>query len=222
MNEENDRLWDQIPKSDPELLARQLSALSHWLRLTSWTEHEAACLIAGVLPPERTGDTRSFGAWLPGREVSDPIREAWRMVVKSDIEHIEKLLKEAKTEHDQSPRALLDLGMNRGHTPPWLPVAAVNQECRKYLPLSALNEELASAKVPKTQREIASLGGQANRDRNPKRIKFFPVVESLLKSGHTPAEVVAILQESDGDDAPSQSTIYNWAKVIAGSAKPST
>ncbi len=120
--------------SDRPLETRQLDALKDWLEATRWEVHEAACILAGVLPPERRDDKRDFGAWLPGREAWEHLREEWQSNVMSDIAHIEAMLREAKAAHGQSPKEYLELGANLGFTPPWLDVAVGDPECLNLLP----------------------------------------------------------------------------------------
>lgn len=212
MNEQDEKLWGPNPEPDPELLARQLNALLEWLKLSSWKPHQAACLIAGVLPPAHSGI--GIGPWLPGREAWPNRRNSWRTAVEADIAQIKWLMKEAQIEHDDVPQAWLEFAVQREHRPPWLPFAAVHAECRKRLPSRLLKLEKTVAKNPITQREIASLGGKANRDKLQIRIKFLHIVEDLFDAGKTGAKVLATQQESYGDEAPSQSTVYNWIKEI--------
>lgn len=111
-----------------------MAALSEWLEQSTLTAHEAACLLAGVLPPERAGDERDFGAWLPGYKAWEHGRDAWAFGVKAKIAHIETILLEDKSRHDQSPKAYLALGAKRGFQPPWLDPALADPAFRKYLP----------------------------------------------------------------------------------------
>lgn len=120
--------------TDETLEARQMAALSEWLAQGTMTAHEAACLLAGVLPPERAGDERDFGAWLPGCEAWAHAREAWAFGVKAKIAHIETILCEDESRHDQSPKAYLALGAKRGFLPPWLDPARADPACHSLLP----------------------------------------------------------------------------------------
>ncbi|QGX98291.1 hypothetical protein EI983_08340 [Roseovarius faecimaris] len=214
MNEQDEKLWGPKPEPDPELLARQLNALLDWLRLSSWKPHEAACLIAGVLPPEHASS--GIGPWLPGREVWPNRRDSWRKAVKSDIAQIKWFMKEAQIEHDEVPQAWLEFAARQEREPPWLPFAKAHQKCRKYLPSSLREEETIVANEPMKQSDVASLGGKAARDRHPTRIKFYPIVKRMLEVGTKRSKIVAILEEEHGDDAPSPGTIYNWAREING------
>lgn len=120
--------------TEETLEARQMAALSEWLEQDTLTTHEAACLLAGVLPPERAADERVFGAWLPGCKAWEHGREAWAFGVKAKIAYIETVLREDESRHDQSPKAYLALGAKRGFLPPWLDPARAYPACRKYLP----------------------------------------------------------------------------------------
>ncbi|HBZ44057.1 MAG TPA: hypothetical protein DEO85_08395 [Maritimibacter sp.] len=120
--------------TEEKLEARQMAALSEWLEQGTVTAHEAACLLAGVLPPERAGDDRDFGAWLPGCEAWAHAREAWAFRVKAKIAHIETILREDESRHDQSPEAYLALGAKRGFQPPWFDPARADPACHSLLP----------------------------------------------------------------------------------------
>lgn len=119
--------------SERTLEARQLVALRHCLELPNLTVCQAACLLVGVLPPEKTDD-RAFGAWLPGCEVWEHGREAWAFKVASDIAHAETVLRDAGPPSGQSPGAYLALGAKLGFTPPWLDVARADPACHALLP----------------------------------------------------------------------------------------
>jgi len=120
--------------TEETLEARQMAALSEWLEQGTLTAHEAACLLAGVLPPECAGDKRDFGAWLPGCEAWAHAREAWAFGVKAKIAHIETILREDESRHDQSPKEYLALGAKRGFLPPWLDPARADPTCHSLLP----------------------------------------------------------------------------------------
>lgn len=218
MSNRTDDLWTPAPKPEPELLARQLAALRDWLERSSWSEREASCLIAGVLPPERNGDDRGFGAWLPGREVCDHTREAWRFKMTGDISHIETMFREVKAPHGQSPCEYLELAAKLGFIPPWLELAEADSESRKHLPPREFREQPKAAQVPTTQSETASLGGNAKRDKDPKRKRFLPIVRALVDAGKPPSEIIEQLAQEFDDEAPRDSTVYGWCKKIRDGA----
>ncbi|MBW6506891.1 MAG: hypothetical protein K0B00_09095 [Rhodobacteraceae bacterium] len=120
--------------TEETLEARQIAALREWLEQDTLSAHEAACLLAGVLPPEREGDERDFGAWLPGRKAWEDVREAWAFKVKAEIAHKEVILRENESRHDQSPKAYLALGATRNFMPPWLDAARADPACHSLLP----------------------------------------------------------------------------------------
>lgn len=120
--------------TEETLVARQMAALREWLEQDTLSAQEAACLLAGVLPPEREGDERDFGAWLPGRKAWDHAREAWAFKVRAEIAHIETILREDGTRHDQSPKAYLARGAARNFMPPWLDAAWTDPACHALLP----------------------------------------------------------------------------------------
>jgi hypothetical protein len=121
--------------TDRTLEIRQMAALRDWLEQQTLSAREAACLLVGVLPPERMGDEREFGAWLPGREAWAHAREAWAFGVKSEITHSETILREAGPPPGQSPQAYLSMGAKRGFSPPWLDAARADPACYSLLPI---------------------------------------------------------------------------------------
>lgn len=101
---------------------------------------------------------------------------------------------------------------------PWLNVARDDEWCRKYLPPGAVDALADLPRVPLTAREVASLGGRAKRDNDPKRRRFFPIVRELHKSGVITAEIVRRLVDDFGDEPdenlPSGGTVYRWVREI--------
>lgn len=144
--------------NDATLEARQIQVLREWLEKPVLSVHEAACLLAGVLPPERLGDQRDFGAWLPGREAWEHARAAWNAKVKSEIALIETIIRDAGVPLGQSPGAYLALGRELGFIPPWFDAAYADPECREFLAPKAMNAsgEIEAAPKEKTARQIAA------------------------------------------------------------------
>ena len=87
---------------DRPLETRQFDLLNDRLEAPRWEIHQAACLLAGVLPPERnlagvlpperTG-SGDFGAWLPEQKPWQDNRVAWEFKVGGDIAHFKAVLK---------------------------------------------------------------------------------------------------------------------------------
>lgn len=134
-----------------DLKVRQMDALKDWLRASPWAVREAACLIAGVLPPERMNDTSAFGGVLPGREAWQEERETWREMVAFEIAHLETLLKEQGVPKGATPQGFLALAAQLDRNPPWLDAARADAEARALLQSNAL-EGYAPIIVEKMQR----------------------------------------------------------------------
>lgn len=190
-----------------DLKVRQMDALKDWLRAGPWTVPEAACLIAGVLPPERMGDTSDFGGVLPGREGWENAREAWREIVASEIRHLSALLQE-RVPSRATPQEFLVLAAQLDRNPPWLDAARADAEARALLPPGAV-EGQAPARGTTPVREVASKGGKAKRDKDPQRAKFFPEVERLAAEGKSVVKIIAYLAETYSDPPPDK-TVYGW------------
>ncbi|MFU1477009.1 hypothetical protein ACM25N_04620 [Roseovarius sp. C7] len=138
-------------------LPGQLESLQWWLERPVLGPHEAACLLAGFLPPpsiEKRRD-RSFGAWLPGRKPLDHALEMWADIVELDISRIESILRDAKDPHDQSPQAYLSLGAKRHFKPPWLDAARTHAGCLSLLPEELLTTPPAESPLQISNREKA-------------------------------------------------------------------
>lgn len=138
---------------------RQLDALTDWFDTSPWSIREAACLLAGVLPRQRTGDERIFGewlpgsepweggpeAWLPGREPWEATPEAWLQIVTDEIYHIETVLRDDKRVLNNTPEDFLLLASRLGVLPPWAECVLDSKTHSAFLSLkvrSALREAL--------------------------------------------------------------------------------
>ena len=223
MSEEMDNLWKPAAEPNPELLASQLAALKVWLARRVLTVRQAACLLAGVCPPERRLDNRDVGAYLPGLQEWEHSPEIGQKITAENITEIETLISESTSLEGTTPVDFIRLGTKLGLHPPWIDYALRDPECRKYLPLAALDERPHGEPVQRTQKEIASAGGKAKKARDPKRKRFFPVVHGLVNMGFRPSEIICELMDKFGDEPsknlPSDSTVYNWVNEIKVEAK---
>ncbi len=166
---------------------RQIDALKDWLFLQHWTIREAACLLYGVLPPNRMGDSAAFGAWLPGRKPPwEDAREGWDPFVGAEINHIETLLNNAKPLKGHAPRDYLALGARLGIIPPWGAVAERDSECRDFLP-----QEFLSAPPTSPQGDPQAAGG---RHRSDDEIKAIYVVAILHEEKRAKTQILRRLE----------------------------
>ncbi len=133
------------------LEVRQLDALKDWIVTAPWTIREAACILAGVLPPERMGDERAFGGWLPGNKPWEVGREFWLQSLRDDIRHIETVLRDDKQVLNNTPEDFLLLASRLGILPPWAECVLDSKTHSAILSLkvrSALREVLGKTIEP--------------------------------------------------------------------------
>ena len=143
----SDDFWKPFPKPCPETLRLQMATLKDWLQRRAILVQQAACLLAGVCPPERDNDDRLFGAYLPGRQEWEIGPEIGKSLLANKIDELKALLKEAKTPETRSLADFLRLGADLGERPPWLEFAVNDPECKKLLPAEI-------SKVTPTERPI--------------------------------------------------------------------
>lgn len=182
-----------------DLKVRQMDALKDWLRAGPWTVPEAACLIAGVLPPERMGDTSDFGGVLPGREGWENAREAWREIVASEIRHLSALLQE-RVPSRATPQEFLVLAAQLDRNPPWLDAARADAEARALLPPEALNWYSAAGEAPASilknpGQSGASPQSKGGKHRPDDEIVAIYVAAALHENGVKPPRIVERLNE---------------------------
>lgn len=220
MNENNDALWVTAADTDPKQLARQLLALRDWFQLPAISVREAACLIAGVLPAQRIGDRRNFGARLPGIGACLPGTVAWEYnreifvkVISDQIDGIERLLEEKRPFRGRSLTAFVNRGIASGYSPPWLDAACADQECRKHLSPSILDGKINLTQHPMTSTQVASRGGKAKKNNDVQREAYFSEFRRELLAGSAVTDILNLFVDEYGD-APPQSTAYDWAKEI--------
>lgn len=138
MNEADD-IWKPLPEPNPETLRLQMVVLMAWLQRPAISVSQAACLLAGVCPPERDYDDRLIGAYLPGRQEWEIEPEIGKTLLANEIDELKTLLTEAKTPEVRSLAQFLVLGLELGKRPPWLEYAVKNAECKKLLPQEVTN-----------------------------------------------------------------------------------
>lgn len=187
---------------------RQLDALKDWLRDGPWTVREAACLLAGVLPPERRGDSSDFGGWLPGREAwafLPHMREAEREIVAADIAHIEKVLRENGPPKGAEPQDFLSLASRLKIIPPWLDAARTDPDCAELLP---------TALQPKSARSWQSPPAKGGSTRPDAEVVALFMCD-VLRDGRTSAEVFRLFEKhkADWNLAMGQSTVRRWCNT---------
>lgn len=198
---------------------RQLDALKDWLGEGWWDAREAACILVGVLPRERSGDSdRPFGAWLPGCEPWEEGRDSWANWIAGEIGNIEAMLRaNAGRLEGVKPENFLSFALRHDISPPWLPAALAGADYRAFLPAEAfVGQSIPGG--PLTQREASSKGGNAKREKDPQRAKFFPIVRAMVVKGMTGADINRSLDDKYSD-APGDSTVYGWIKQIKDEAK---
>lgn len=184
---------------------RQMDALKDWLRDGPWTVREAACLLAGVLPPERMGDSSDFGGWLPGREAWAHAREAWQQIVTADVVHIEKVLLENGPPKGAEPQDFLSLASRLKIIPPWLDAASADPDCAELLP---------TALQPKSARRGQSPSAKGGSTRPDAEVVALFMCD-VLRDGRTSAEVFRLFErhKADWNLAMGQSTVRRWCNA---------
>jgi hypothetical protein len=207
---------------DRSLETRQLDALNDWMEEVRWSVHEAACLFAGVLPPERAGDSRSFGAWLPGREEWDGNREAWEFTVGPLIEHFETVLRDENRIADRTPEGFLRLAIRLKIVPPWAEAFLNSEEHSNAISFtlrSALRELLGKSK---------EANPRANSSFASRPLNWAEAVEraaGLMDEGKSIKEIADILHEEGfcsnkkNEKAFDEATIRGWRRIFKGQPK---
>ena len=133
MNEADD-IWNPLPGPNPEALRLQMAALVSWLQRPAISVSNAACLLAGVCPPERHISDRLHGGYLPGLQEWEIEPEIGRNLLANKIGELKTLLSETKTPNVRSLADFLRLGLLLGERPPWLEYVINDPECKKQLP----------------------------------------------------------------------------------------
>ena len=210
---------------------RQLDALKDWLDSPLWTIREAACLLAGVLPSERLGDLRPFGAWLPGNEPWEVGMEAWNQIMAAKVSHIETILRDDKRVSGHTPKAFLLLASRLKVIPPWTQAVLDSQRHAETLsaPLRAALKEAIGKTNEENRAAYRSFGARAKNwdaavvravDLHGKGISPPKIAEILAKEGYCwdrketktfePATLRRWFREMEGDPQnglPAQSAL---------------
>lgn len=207
---------------DRSLETRQLDALNDWMEEVRWSVHEAACLFAGVLPPERAGDRRSFGAWLPGREGWDGSREALEFLVGSDIKHFETVLRDENRIADRTPEGFLKLALRLKIVPPWADAFVNSKRHSKAISFklrAALRELLGKSK---------EYNPRANGSYASRAADWAEAVETAAEffgtkmTGEEIADVLAtegFCRDKKGTKSYGAAAVLGWRKKIMGQPK---
>jgi hypothetical protein len=210
------------PEDHPELAnlppkeRARTQRLRNWLAEPAWHPAQAMAVLCGYDPEVGRNTCAADMAFLPGADdfygvtadarSPDDLR-ALDAGVEEQFGYISGLRLTT-----MPPEEAIAKTIAAGVPIPWIKVARDDPWCRKYLPLEALGASADARRVPLTASEVASLGGIARRERDPKRAKWFPLVEERLADGGKPAEILAELEQED--DAPARSTLYRWCQDI--------
>jgi len=198
---------------------RQLDALKDWLDAPHWTIREAACLLAGVLPRERMGDLREFGAWLPGRRPWVVGAEAWAQILTAEISHIEAVLRDDKRASGHTPQDFLQLAARLKIIPPWTKKFLDSREHSESLPhgvRSNLREAIGKT-IEENRTAHRSFGARA-RNWDAAVIR----AAELREKGMKPQKIAEILAgegfcwDRKETKTVEPATIRNWFREMDG------
>lgn len=199
------------------LETRQLDSLRDWLSESSWTIEEAACLLAGVLPPERMGDSSDFGGWLPGLEASlpgceawQPGLEAWRQIVSARIAHVDAVLRQQGAMKGASPQDFLLLGARHKIIPPWGEMLLDSRFHAVALPLKARSRLREAVGLSKETNRRANASFAARADNWAEAVFR---AEELLGKGMTAADIANVLPDEGFWRSPSNAEPYSVAAI---------
>ncbi|WP_103761035.1 hypothetical protein [Roseovarius confluentis] len=212
---------DDIAHLPPKERAK-MRRLRDWLAARSWKPSQAMAVLCGYDPEVGRNTGGADMSFLPGADDFYGVPFGARK--PDDLRQLNAGLEE---QHGyigglrlttMPPKEAIAKTVAAGVPIPWLKVARDDPECRKYLPRQALDAPAGAPRVPLIAREVASLGGKAKRDKDPKRAEFFPIVRRLVAKGKRPQEIIGYLIDEfgDGEDQkrPSEATVYRWIKEI--------
>lgn len=217
---------DDIAYLPPKERAK-MRRLRDWLAARSWKPSQAMAVLCGYDPEVGRNTCAADMSFLPGANdfygVPFGAREA------DDLRALDAGLED---QHGyigglrlitMPPKEAIAKAVAAGVKIPWLQVARADSECLKYLPPGALDASADAPRVPLIASEVASLGGKAKRDKDPKRQRFFPFVRELHESGLATSEIIRQLVDRHGDEPdenlPSSGTVYRWVGKIKAAAK---
>jgi hypothetical protein len=217
----------QAGVEDKSLETRQLDLLNDWLEAPRWEIYQAACLLTGVLPPERDSGNNyeihgRFGGWLPGQKPWQDYREAWEFGVRETIAHIENLLRDENRIADRTPEGFLRLAARLKIVPPWAEVFVSSGKQLKEgsFSLRALMRDMLDLPREKNPRANASYA-RLPLDWSEAVEKAAEFFDSKM-SGEGIAEVLTnagFFQDSNGEKPYTAATIRRWRKKIMGQPK---
>ncbi|MYM53759.1 hypothetical protein [Thalassovita mangrovi] len=206
---------DDLAHLPPKEWAR-MRRLRDWLAAPSWKPAQAIAVLCGYDPEVGRNSCAADMSFLPGADDFYGVPFGAR-----EPEDLKELDAGLEAQHGfigelrlitMKPMKAIAKAVAAGVPIPWLEVARADPECLKYLPPEALDDSEDAPRVTRTAPEVASLGGQAKRDKDLQRAKWLPVVEKRLAEGRKRSEILAELEMED--DAPPQSTFYGWCAQI--------
>lgn len=217
---------DDLAHLPPKERAK-MRRLRDWLAARSWKPPQAMAVLCGYDPEVGRNTCAADMSFLPGAD--DFYRVPFGARKPEDLRELDAGLEDQHgyigglrltTMH---PKEAIAKAVAAGVPIPWLKIARDDPECRNYLPPEALNASGDAPRVPLIASEVASLGGKAKRDKDPKRQRFFPFVRELHESGFATAEIIRQLADRHGDEPdenlPSSGTVYRWVGKIKAAAK---
>lgn len=183
-------LWAPAPEPEPEILKLQLAALLAYLERPFWLVEHAAFLLAGVCPPERLHDDRSFGSFLPGRSDWQIQPKLGRRAIEDRISEMREFLREAPGRKGSKPLDYIEFAAASGIEPPWMEYAKRDPECAKFFvpkghenPALRVENTFTVEYGEKERNESAqSLGGKAAAKSNPAARAGKSVLEFVSKA----------------------------------------
>jgi hypothetical protein len=217
----------QAGVEDRSLQTRQLDLLNDWLEAPRWEIYQAACLLTGVLPPERDSGNNyevhgRFGGWLPGQKPWQDYREAWEFGVRETIAHIENLLRDENRIADRTPEGFLKLALRLKIVPPWAEVFVSSGK--------QLKED--NFRLRATLRDMLDLPGEENTRGNAsyasRALDWAEAVETAAEffgtemTGEAIAGVLnteGFFSGKNGDERYGAATIRGWRRKIMGQPK---
>lgn len=212
---------DDLAHLLPKERAR-MRRLRDWLAVRSWKPSQAMAVLCGYDPEVGRNTGGADMSFLPGADVFYGVpfgarepEDLWALDAGLEDQHGYVGGLRLTT---MPPKEAIAKTVAAGVPIPWLKIARNDLECRKYLPPEALDTSADAPRVPLIASEVASLGGKAKRDKDPKRAEFFPIVRRLVAEGKRPQEIIGYLIDEFGDredqKRPSESTVYRWVNEI--------
>ena len=217
---------DDLAHLPPKERAR-MRRLRDWLAARSWKPSQAMAVLCGYDPEVGRNTGGADMSFLPRADVFYGVpfdarepEDLWALEAGLEDQHGYIGGLRLTT---MPPKEAIAKTVAAGVPIPWLKIARDDPECRKYLPPEAMDASADASRVPLTRKEVASRGGQAKRDKDPKRQRFFPFVRELHDSGFATAEIIRQLVDRHGDEPdenlPSSGAVYRWVGQIKAAAR---